>query len=167
MPQYAKPIAPKYYKIPKQGSILDFGYRRGQRPDGTWHFHQGLDFPCPVGTPMIAMADGIVTHAHGGDGPAKGFDGYGRIVVVKYAANLFALYAHLDSVGVAVGDHVTRAQPIAKSGRTAFKKGDPAHLCGPHLHFELATTGYPKPRDTRMADWDRLDPSTWLPSNCE
>lgn len=164
----AKPIAPRFYVIPKNGTIRDFGFRRYQRPNGTWHYHQGCDMSAPIGTALYAIADYEVTHAHGGNGPARGFDGYGRIAVLYFPRlGIFALYAHCDSVLVTVGQKGKQGDKIATVGDTAFKAGAPAHRCGPHLHFELAATKYPKPRDTKPADWGRIDPSTWLPENVE
>lgn len=159
------PIALSHYRLPRRGSKLDFGYRRFQRPDGSWHYHQGLDFPAPVGTPLFAVDGGQVTHVHGGAGPLRGFDGYGRLVVLQLQNGLFALYAHVELVHVRQGDWLTRGQLIAEVGGTAFSRAQPAHRCAPHLHFELARTRYPKPRDRKPADWGRVDPSVWLAEN--
>lgn len=162
---YAAPIALTHYRLPRPGSKLAFGFRRYQRPDGSWHFHQGVDMPAPRGTPLYAVDGGVIEQCHGGDGPVRGFDGYGRCVVVRFTSGLWGLYAHMERVDVRTGDIVVKGQQLGTVGGTAFRREAPAHQCGPHLHFELAATRYPKPRDRKPADWGRVNPAEWLLQN--
>ncbi|MGW7451661.1 M23 family metallopeptidase [Streptomyces sp. NPDC054787] len=93
--------------------------------------HSGQDFAVPVGTPVKAVAAGVVVKAGpngGGDGPA-----YGNAVVIKHANNTYSQYAHLSRIQVRIGQKVAVEQRIALSGNTG-------NSSGPHLHFEIRTT---------------------------
>ncbi|MFJ3979280.1 M23 family metallopeptidase [Streptomyces sp. NPDC090021] len=93
--------------------------------------HSGQDFAVPVGTPVNAVAAGVVVKAGpngGGDGPA-----YGNAIVIKHANNTYSQYAHLSKIQVKIGQKVSVKQRIALSGNTG-------NSSGPHLHFEIRTT---------------------------
>lgn len=89
----------------------------------TSSFHTGIDYGCPLNTPVLASADGKVMFA--------GWDstGYGNMVIVKHTDFCSTLYAHLSSVHVSVGETVRRGSLIGHSGNTG-------NSTGPHLHFE-------------------------------
>lgn len=179
MSDFFPPINP--IDLPKPGTIRDFGFARGVREDGpragSEHYHQGVDLGHKLGVELHAMADGIVTHAHNGHGPAPGFGGYGRIIVVQYPElifflngekvqkDLYSLYGHCGRVELAPGDVFHKGDLLALVGNTAFKKEDPEHLCAAHLHFELALTKYPKPLDRKVADWGRINPVKFFEEN--
>ncbi|MDN4644913.1 peptidoglycan DD-metalloendopeptidase family protein [Arthrobacter sp. PsM3] len=106
------------------------------QPDG----HAGADFKCPEGTPVHAMADGVVlwadwgTKLPGDDSNAgyrkrwylyKGFPG---IVTVIQHQSWIGVYAHLSKAPLNIGDRVTEGQVIALSGGTGG--------VDPHLHVE-------------------------------
>lgn len=99
-------------------------------------FHEGVDFPGPVGTPIYAPADGVVTFA----GTQSG---YGRLVKIRHEFGFETVYAHLNRARVRVGDRVTRGQRIADKGNTG-------RSTGPHLHYEIRLRGRP------------LDPMTFI-----
>lgn len=86
-------------------------------------FHEGLDFPAPVGTAVVAAADGVVTesllHAQ-----------YGNMVDIDHGNDFMTRYAHLSKMLVKVGDIVKRGQKIGLVGTTG-------RSTGPHLHFEV------------------------------
>lgn len=94
------------------------------RPGGP---HTGMDLPAPSGT--IAQA---AWYARVIETPLGGWMGKG-VILEDGAGNLW-LYAHLDSVAVAVGDIVTRGQAIGGVGSTG-------NSTGPHLHFEIHPAG--------------------------
>lgn len=73
--------------------------------------HQGTDIACPIGTPVKAAADGIVTLA---GGP---YFYSGNMVVLEHGHNLSTIYAHLDKVNVKAGDKVKQGDVIALSGK--------------------------------------------------
>ncbi|MFJ3220818.1 peptidoglycan DD-metalloendopeptidase family protein [Kitasatospora sp. NPDC086801] len=85
--------------------------------------HTGQDFVASTGTPLRAVAKGVVVKA--GNGGA-----YGNEVEIKLADGHFAEYAHLSSIGVKIGQTVTAGQQIGRSGATG-------NVTGPHLHFEI------------------------------
>ncbi|MEP0919431.1 peptidoglycan DD-metalloendopeptidase family protein [Leptolyngbya sp. DQ-M1] len=85
--------------------------------------HSGTDFATPIGTPIYAMANGVVSHAaYAG--------GYGNRIDIKHQGDVVSRYAHLDSMAVRVGQQVQRGVEIGKSGETGIGTG-------PHLHVDL------------------------------
>lgn len=97
------------------------------RPD---HTHVGLDIAIPEGTPIVAVADGIVRFS--------GWkDGYGNVVYVDHGEGWETRYAHNSQNLVAEGATVTRGQVIAIVGTTG-------HSTGPHIHFEVHKDGVPQ-----------------------
>jgi murein DD-endopeptidase MepM/ murein hydrolase activator NlpD len=92
-------------------------------------YHNGVDLAVPIGTPVKAVAPGVVL---GFDNTDKypGCYSWGGWVVVKHDNGLASLYAHLSSSIVKVGQRVEKGQVIAYSGSTGISTG-------PHLHFTL------------------------------
>lgn len=96
--------------------------------------HEGLDFPAPVGTPILASAGGWVVAA----GPSGA---YGNVVVIDHGNGLATLYGHASRVFVRPGDLVMPQQAIAAVGSTG-------RSTGAHLHFEVMRHGIRvEPRD--------------------
>ncbi|WP_091527080.1 M23 family metallopeptidase [Microlunatus soli] len=97
---------------------------------GSWsRYHTGVDFSAPIGTPIHAPGDGTITNA--GMGSASGWAG--NYVVVKFANGDQMLMAHMSSVSVSNGQHVSAGQVIGHVGMTG-------RAFGPHTHVEF----YPK-----------------------
>ncbi len=138
-------------ELPRRG-LRSFEFQRSQT-----HRHQGIDLPAPEGSPIFAVAPGIVTHASAE--LEQGFSGYGaHIAIATDAGNAWNLYAHLSRVDVRPGQHVYTGQLIGAVGRTCFTHEDPQRLCGgAHLHFEASPTPYPQASEAQ-----RLDPVAWL-----
>jgi murein DD-endopeptidase MepM/ murein hydrolase activator NlpD len=88
------------------------------------HFHTGIDLAAPLGTPVMAAADGLVV--------AVGHSsiGYGNYVVIAHGAGIATLYGHLLQTNANVGDRVGRGQLIGLEGSSGLSTG-------PHVHFEL------------------------------
>lgn len=106
---------------PARGSLTS-GFRPSHRPN-----HNGIDISAPVGRPIYAAHDGIVTSAqYGYNG------GYGNKITIAHGGGLSTLYAHIRDGGILVkaGDKVKRGQKIAEVGSTG-------RSTGPHLHFEV------------------------------
>jgi murein DD-endopeptidase MepM/ murein hydrolase activator NlpD len=123
--------------------LSGFGYR--DHPIwGTRRFHAGTDYAAPSGTPVLAVADGVVSFA----GP---YPGAGNMLVLDHTINgqkVSTAYFHLldSSFAVADGDMVSAGQQIAGVGST----GDST---GPHLHLGVYPGGFDRPP---------IDPEQWL-----
>lgn len=89
--------------------------------------HEGLDFPAPAGTPVLASAGGrVITAGRSG--------AYGNAVVIDHGNGLATLYGHASRILVRPGDLVMPQQAIATVGSTG-------RSTGPHLHFEIIRRG--------------------------
>lgn len=98
----------------------------------TQRIHDGnaVDFGAPIGTPVLASADGIVLIAKG-----SGYNGgYGNYIVINHTNGSQTLYGHLSQVFVSVGDSVSQGQKIGLSGNSG-------RSTGPHLHYLEKNTG--------------------------
>lgn len=91
--------------------------------------HNGVDFRASVGTPVKAMADGIVEGIGNTDVQCSGVS-FGRFILIKYNNGLASTFGHLSLVKVNVGDKVTRGQVVGYSGNTGYSTG-------PHLHVAI------------------------------
>ena len=81
----------------------------------------------PVGTPIYATADGVVTFA--------GWqNGYGRIIKVQHEFGIETRYPHLNAIRVEVGQRVSRGERIGDMGSSG-------RSTGPHLHYEVRRNG--------------------------
>jgi murein DD-endopeptidase MepM/ murein hydrolase activator NlpD len=93
--------------------------------------HDGVDFPVPVGTPVLSMVYGTVTEVQKNPGQGKS---YGNAVAVKGDDGKEYFYAHLDSSHVRVGQRVGPGEKVGLSGES----GAPGQ---PHLHMEISVGG--------------------------
>lgn len=90
-------------------------------------WHNGVDIATVQGTPIKAVADGVVVNA---DTVAHN-DGFGNRVVLKHADGKATLYAHMVSTPpVKVGQSVKKGQVIGYVGNTGLSYGS-------HLHFTI------------------------------
>ncbi|MGU3432132.1 M23 family metallopeptidase [Actinomycetes bacterium M1A6_2h] len=99
--------------------------------------HAGVDIANAIGTPIHAVADGVVIDS----GPAAGF---GMWVRLQHADGTITVYGHIDSTEVTVGQKVMAGDEIAKMGNRG-------QSTGPHLHFEV-----------HLAGENKIDPLPWL-----
>jgi murein DD-endopeptidase MepM/ murein hydrolase activator NlpD len=90
-------------------------------------FHSGVDFSGPIGSPIVASSDGVVTFA----GTRSG---YGLCVEIRHPNGISTLYAHNSRNLVRVGQHVKQGELIARVGNTG-------RSTGPHVHFEVIVNG--------------------------
>ncbi|HEU0310362.1 MAG TPA: M23 family metallopeptidase [Sphingomicrobium sp.] len=90
--------------------------------------HQGIDLAAPVGTPIYATADGIVSDAGYNSG------GYGNLIKLDHGRGIETRYGHLSRVLVRPGQHVARGQMIGHMGSTGRSTGS-------HLHYEVRIDG--------------------------
>jgi len=95
-----------------------------------------FDFAIPLGTPLLAMADGTVTQIYDETGPGDPcYNGGGmscateaNYVVLLHADDTKSLYLHLQEVSVGVGDVVGIGEQVGLSGSTGWSTGRHAHV---------------------------------------
>lgn len=105
-----------------------FGPRRAPKKGASTN-HGGIDYGASAGTPVEAVADGVVTLVG-----TKG--GYGNTVIVSHGNGLESLYGHLQdgSFKVKEGQKVTAGQILGGVGKTGTATGN-------HLHLEIRKDG--------------------------
>jgi murein DD-endopeptidase MepM/ murein hydrolase activator NlpD len=116
-----------------------FGYREYNE------FHNGVDFVPGVGTPIYAIADGVVTTA------TELQWSFGNHVIIQHnlgGVNVQSLYAHMQT-----GSSPLTVGQIVKVGDFVGLVGDTGRAYGAHLHFELHVDNVP------------VDPYAWLQAN--
>lgn len=82
--------------------------------------HKGTDYAAPVGTPIIATADGIVTEA-----TRKG--GNGIYAKIKHNGTYSTQYLHMRKLNVKAGQRVRQGDVIGWIGMTGNTSGP--HVC--------------------------------------
>ena len=91
--------------------------------------HLGVDYAAPKGTPVHAVADGVVTFKGWGGGG-------GNTLKIKHAGNLVTGYLHLSGFakGIKRGSRVSQGQLIGYVGSTGTSTG-------PHLDYRIWKNG--------------------------
>ena len=110
---------------PVKTAAFTSGY--GVRSDpfkGRAAMHAGIDLAGPVGTPIYATADGLVSDAGFNSG------GYGNLVKIDHGRGIETRYGHMSAILVRAGQRVTRGQMIGRMGSTGRSTGS-------HLHYEV------------------------------
>lgn len=106
--------------------------------------HRGVDFTPGNGSPIYAVADGVVTASESGGG-------YGQFAFIEHnlsGQTVLSVYAHMQrgSSPLRVGDAIRVGDFIGLVGNTGTSTG-------PHLHLEIRING------------DFVDPFAWLKAN--
>jgi len=116
-----------------------FGNRR-HPITGVNRMHGGIDIAAPFGTPIVAVASGVVTFV--------GYErsGFGNWIIIDHQNGFQTWYAHNARNLVRVGDRVLQGQQIATVGSTGASTG-------PHVHFEV------------WQDGARVDPLQFFPES--
>ncbi|WP_105034134.1 M23 family metallopeptidase [Cryobacterium aureum] len=119
-----------------------FGWRidpyTGQR-----RFHAGSDLAAPLGTPIHAVADGVVSFA-GQRGT------YGGLITIEHTVGgqrVTSYYAHMYEQGM----HVTAGDSVV-AGQHIGDVGSAGKSTGPHLHLEIHPGGSRQPA-VNAVDW--------------
>lgn len=121
----ASKFATNKWVLPTVGYRLTAGFGMTSR---LWaSFHTGLDFAAPTGTPIFAVASGVILQT-GWAGP------YGNRTVERLPDGTELWYAHQSEIGVRPGQSVLAGQTIGKIGATG-------NTTGPHLHLEVRPGG--------------------------
>ncbi len=125
---------------PVDGEVL---YRFGPAPgpDQTRITYHGVGIAAALGTPVRAVAAGVVSRA-------APYGTYGPSIILDHGGGFYTLYLYLSRFDVRPGDRVERGQVIGQSGGTASDHG-------PHIEFQIrqaTDAGHALP----------LDPENWL-----
>ncbi len=97
---------------------------------GVDKMHQGIDFPAPTGTPVLATAAGKVVKAyHGADSSS-----YGNHILIWHDEEYQTRYAHLSQLYVSVDQIVSEGDTIGFVGNTG-------RSTNAHLHYEVIRDG--------------------------
>jgi hypothetical protein len=123
------------------------------------HFFAGnlhaIDFRCPVGTPVLAVADGVVVEAKDantltGIAVMNLFEWNSILIRLdegrhsgQFNGPLFVEYVHIQKTDVKPGDRVERGQVIGESGSVGFSPE-------PHLHFSAFRSPEPTAPTVRV-----------------
>jgi murein DD-endopeptidase MepM/ murein hydrolase activator NlpD len=110
---------------------------------GARTFHAGSDLAASLGTPILAVADGVVAFA-GQRGS------YGGLIILNHTIGgdtVASYYGHMypDGIHVAMGDSVAAGQHIGDVGSAGKSTG-------PHLHLEIHPGGADQPA-VNATDW--------------
>lgn len=87
--------------------------------------HYGVDIAAPTGTPIYAMADGVVDLA------VDDMFFTGKTVMINHGHGLSSIYGHMDQVMVLHGMGVRQGDMIGKVGSSG-------RATGPHLHWGVS-----------------------------
>lgn len=87
--------------------------------------HTGIDFIAPLGTPVLATADGEVISVE------KDAKKYGNRIIIQHTNQITTSYAHLQNMHVTIGQKVKQKDQIGTVGNTGAS-------VNPHLHYEVS-----------------------------
>ncbi len=91
--------------------------------------HEGIDIGAPVGTTIVAPADGVITFS--GAKP-----GFGNFVQIDHGYGVETIFGHASTLNVKKGQKIYRGDKIAAVGNTGYSTG-------PHVHYEVRVNGTP------------------------
>lgn len=142
--QYSGAIVPGGMILPTGApgkNYITSGYYRNSPPT---KFHGALDIGGPAGTPIYAIADGIVIstqweHRTYKNGPCPDASvstgcggGFGNYAVIYHPQlDLYSLYAHM------IGLPLVKSKQTVKQGTQIGTMGNSGSSQGRHLHFEI------------------------------
>lgn len=119
-----------FLKAPLEFKYISSGFTTGLRYIEAFNVstgHRAIDYAAPIGTPIRAVGDGLITYA-GWNGP------YGNFISIRHNGTYSTNYAHLSRFAVKNGQRVKQGQIIGYVGSTGFSTG-------PHLHYEMVKNG--------------------------
>jgi len=121
---------------PVEGKVVRKYGKQTHKKYGTVTFNNGIDIAAARGTPIVAVAPGIVEYV-------DWIDAYGKCIIINHGGGYYTLYAHVSATFVRQDQHVGIGDVIAEVG-------DTGSLDGFECHFEV--------RQSKQA----LDPLKWL-----
>jgi murein DD-endopeptidase MepM/ murein hydrolase activator NlpD len=119
--------------------------------------HDGTDFVCPVGTPLVAAAPGTVVMIR--DRWLRG----GLTVAVDHGDGVVTQYTHCSTSAASLGAVVQRGEPVALSGAAGLDLVQFFPWIPPHVHFMVYVDGVPV--DPFLAADEAPRAGTWVRPN--
>jgi murein DD-endopeptidase MepM/ murein hydrolase activator NlpD len=104
-----------------------FSHARFHPVLGGYRPHLAVDYGAPIGTPVRAVADAVVTQA-GWNG------GYGLSIMLRHGRGYETMYNHLSKIDVRPGQRVRQRQVIGRVGSTGLSTA-------PHLDYRVRKGG--------------------------
>lgn len=138
------------YPTAVRGKVVGLPYQGSHTMYGNWESDNAIDIAVPYGTPIFAVADGVIGSQIG---PLNSKDPHlegSRVHLVTAHNEVY--YAHLSKYVVRAGEHVRAGQLIGYSGRAngldhlhiAVESGSPVNLFGDQTQIPKAPTGRPQ-----------------------
>jgi murein DD-endopeptidase MepM/ murein hydrolase activator NlpD len=122
---WSEPLA-----VPVRGCMTSpYGVQRYLNGKPTGNIHAGLDQRAPLGTPVRAVADGVVKIV-------REWNVHGHTIGIDHGQGLESMYQHLSRFAVAERATVKKGDVIGYSGTTGRSNA-------PHLHWTLYVNGVP------------------------
>jgi len=121
---------------PVEGKVVRKYGKQTHPKYGTVTFNNGIDIAAARGTPIVAVAPGIVEYV-------DWIDAYGKCIIINHGGGYYTLYAHVSATFVRQDQSVGIGDVIAEVG-------DTGSLDGYECHFEI--------RQSKQA----MDPLKWL-----
>ena len=117
-------------KTPINGARLSSPFGMRKHPiDGFNKMHKGTDFAAPMGTPIMASGDGVITKA-------SWCGGGGNCIKIKHNSTYQTIYAHMKNFAIGMKPGVR-----VKQGQTIGYVGSTGKSTGPHLHYDVIEAG--------------------------
>ena len=128
--EYGKSVEKALMKTPINGARLSSAFGMRKHPiDGYNKMHRGTDFAAPMGTPIMASGNGIITRA-------RWCGGGGNCIKIKHNSTYQTIYAHMKSFARGIKEKVR-----VKQGQIIGYVGSTGNSTGPHLHYEVIKNG--------------------------
>jgi len=138
----------QWYGKPKTAQ-LEGWYKELGITDGKGNpIHNGTDFSCPTGTPLVASIDGRFESYTSSDG---------ALIAHIWGKDIRCTYIHLDKVYIKNGTQVRAGEVIGESGNSG------RYSTNPHLHYavyELSVSGQIK--NFNNGSHGSVDPAPYL-----
>ena len=117
-------------KTPINGARLSSAFGMRKHPiDGFNKMHRGTDFAAPMGTPIMASGNGVITRA-------RWCGGGGNCIKIKHNTTYQTVYAHMKNFGRGIKEGIR-----VKQGQIIGYVGSTGKSTGPHLHYEVIKNG--------------------------
>lgn len=126
-----KSLRKAFLRAPLQYKYISshFSYHRLHPILRVWRPHLGIDYAAPIGTPVVAIADGLVTIV-------SWDNDCGRYIKIKHLNGYESVYAHLHQYAKGI-----RKEVRVHQGQIIGYVGSSGLSTGPHLYFAISKNG--------------------------